>query len=741
MNTIDIATARGGVFSSLNNSVINNISFRNFINSLESNKLDDRSFVETILELDSSVLRTSSFNDALRELHAKDNDIITNGKFTDAIRVMSTDFLKSSEFGRFLDRLNPRLLESRGSSFSFSGQLRAEYIAVLAESFSLDTLRDNSLNSFVNRIDLGNFRDGSFVEFISTTEAFVLTDREFTDTLANRASAVLTNGKFTEDVQQLSAAIRTTTDFKRLVSSFDDTELARRGDRYSSMLNANLDLLKNNSNSTIIATSKGTRNEDYQHVMKDQNFAIRVYDSGDNDADKVKVFLNGGEAIAEVRLTPEGTIIPISIGPNGNRLTIVAVSAGLDGNETTVGVEFVNRDGSGSPVFIGDSVFGGELVPGQSLSRVIGLPKIVIDGTRSPYAAQHILDTEDSQVLTVKREGARQRRDANVEVYKAKNGLTPKNFDIDEVPLASTAEGSGGRASTRPIPLSDNRSAGSQFLQQIKEYGGKRVEDGQVFDLQPTAADYDDPNNIPTPDLPDFVPLYSPRGKDSNGNPIGDSPIGGIDEDNLIYGTEGRDIIRGAKNDEGNSIDYLLGDLGNDNIQGKSGNDWLLGQGGDDLLFGDAGDDLIYGGPGVDTLFGDSVDGRSVGSDIFVIRRNEGADLIADFQFRTDKIALVDGLKFEDIIVEPIRAGNILGYEDAFKAAQAGAMGAGETIDYPDFPGSITTINFGARISDKNSGEVLAFVNSPATGEAVALQENFIVQPGPAGKTSLSGIA
>ena len=317
--------------------------------------------------------------------------------------------------------------------------------------------------------------------------------------------------------------------------------------------------------------------------------------------------------------------------------------------------------------------------------------------------------------------------------------LTPEFFDIDEVPFASTAEGADGQASTRPIPERDNSSAGRQFSIQINGYGGVggKIEDGQSIDLQPTEPDFGNRNNVPDPNLPNLVTSSADRrGRDSNGDPIGAVLTGISNENNLLYGSEGNDVIRGAVTADGSSTDYILGDLGNDYIQGQNGNDWLFGQGGDDLIVGGAGDDIIYGGPGVDTLFGDAPGESLGGANIFALRAGEGTDLIADFEFKADKFLLVDGLKFDDILVEAIRGGAILSYIEAARAAGSMALGAGDQVDYPDFPGNITTINFGARITDTRSGEALAFVESTAL-ELLGARDNFLVQPG-VSRTSLT---
>lgn len=88
-----------------------------------------------------------------------------------------------------------------------------------------------------------------------------------------------------------------------------------------------------------------------------------------------------------------------------------------------------------------------------------------------------------------------------------------------------------------------------------------------------------------------------------------------------IFGTEGRDILKGTNGNEiifglegndkingTNGDDCLIGGPGNDRIYGTNGNDVLFGDEGDDWLNGSNGDDLIYGGPGNDTFFGTNGD-------------------------------------------------------------------------------------------------------------------------------------
>lgn len=85
-----------------------------------------------------------------------------------------------------------------------------------------------------------------------------------------------------------------------------------------------------------------------------------------------------------------------------------------------------------------------------------------------------------------------------------------------------------------------------------------------------------------------------------------------------------------------NSDDVINGLDGNDILYGLSGNDTLRGGDGDDVLFGGLGNDVLVGGAGRDT---------------FVIRRQDRADLILDFEVGVDRIGLSGNLRFEDLSI------------------------------------------------------------------------------------------
>jgi len=93
---------------------------------------------------------------------------------------------------------------------------------------------------------------------------------------------------------------------------------------------------------------------------------------------------------------------------------------------------------------------------------------------RSPEAARHIEEAQAAghpDTVTIDRRGARPRRRGSLEGLPA----APPGFDRDEYPPACCAEGGAG-ACVRPIPRGDNRSAGGQLGQQIKDVpDGSRV--------------------------------------------------------------------------------------------------------------------------------------------------------------------------------------------------------------------------------------------------------------------------
>ncbi|MCG8542614.1 MAG: peroxidase, partial [Alphaproteobacteria bacterium] len=93
------------------------------------------------------------------------------------------------------------------------------------------------------------------------------------------------------------------------------------------------------------------------------------------------------------------------------------------------------------------------------------------------------------------------------------------------------------------------------------------------------------------------------------------------------------------------AFDRIGGDNGDNVLDGSDGRDLLLGERGDDVLTGNGHEDQLVGGRGSDTLDGGSGDdvlegGR--GGDTFVFRAGEaGNDIVVDFG-RRDRVDLTD---------------------------------------------------------------------------------------------------
>ena len=253
MSNIDILTREGGALASLDRSVINNVIFRSFVNNIQLRKFDDGSFVNMLLELSSSVLTSSNFTGGILNLHTKDDDIITNSRFSSAILVMNDKFLRSSEFRQFVNRLDPSLLERRDDQFSFSGQLRAEYIDALVRSFGDRELQNKNLNDFVNDIDVGLFLDGSFSNFITSTETSVITNNNFTDGVAELDPLALTNGRFTDYFSSLDKSLLLDNEFISALGNID-AELLRKESVQGLLSSVDSDVVKDRTFQKLLNT-------------------------------------------------------------------------------------------------------------------------------------------------------------------------------------------------------------------------------------------------------------------------------------------------------------------------------------------------------------------------------------------------------------------------------------------------------------------------------------------------------
>ena len=180
-------------------------------------------------------------------------------------------------------------------------------------------------------------------------------------------------------------------------------------------------------------------------------------------------------------------------------------------------------------------------------------------------------------------------------------------------------------------------------------------------------------------DNDEIADLQLPQVREIFGTPESD-PILGTLQNDLIVGKEGNDFIF---DDRGN--DDSFGDTGNDLFFDGAGNDTVRGDAGNDFFFGgdpnSGGDDLIDLGTGNDFAVG------GAGADTFVLDRDSGVTLIADFTAGEDRFALGDSLTKDNLNFA--RLNN-------------------------DSP-----LNGSTLISDADTGELIAFV-SFATVEAVS---------------------
>lgn len=148
-------------------------------------------------------------------------------------------------------------------------------------------------------------------------------------------------------------------------------------------------------------------------------------------------------------------------------------------------------------------------------------------------------------------------------------------------------------------------------------------------------------------------------GKDSIYGSFGDDLIYGQQDNDFLDGQGGNDTIYGGK-----GMDLIAGDdlgdpaSGNDLIFGNNDNDELLGGNGNDTIYGGKNNDIIMGQNGQDWLWGNLGDDTlgqdgSNDSDIFVLQRGAGQDLIREFVLQQDLIGLAGGLSFNDLTILP----------------------------------------------------------------------------------------
>ncbi|MFW9261148.1 FG-GAP-like repeat-containing protein [Nostoc sp. CALU 546] len=113
---------------------------------------------------------------------------------------------------------------------------------------------------------------------------------------------------------------------------------------------------------------------------------------------------------------------------------------------------------------------------------------------------------------------------------------------------------------------------------------------------------------------------------------------------NNIINPDDIDVVNIKSGNQINSI--ITGTSKADNpLQGTSSDDLIFGFASNDVIVGGLGNDKLYGGLGTDNLTG------GAGSDIFVLAKNEGRDIIKDFNISEDLIFLSGGLTYSGLSI------------------------------------------------------------------------------------------
>ena len=136
-----------------------------------------------------------------------------------------------------------------------------------------------------------------------------------------------------------------------------------------------------------------------------------------------------------------------------------------------------------------------------------------------------------------------------------------------------------------------------------------------------------------------------------------DAAQGGGGEDRVI-GAGGDDVLRGGGGSDtvvgGGGEDTVIGQGGGDILRGGASDDSLVGGGGADRLLGNLDDDILSGGARNDTLIGGSGDDTLTGdggADRFVFGRNQGSDVILDFEDGLDVIVARGAGDFDALFI------------------------------------------------------------------------------------------
>ncbi|MFG6082869.1 CFI-box-CTERM domain-containing protein [Paracoccus litorisediminis] len=170
----------------------------------------------------------------------------------------------------------------------------------------------------------------------------------------------------------------------------------------------------------------------------------------------------------------------------------------------------------------------------------------------------------------------------------------------------------GGRGSSYILNAGGGRldinlgvAAHANNIWSLDEQGDTTQEQGQLIQATPSGPLFVDP----------FGQAYGYGGNDTITGQEG--------MENMLYGGDGRDLIRGA-----GETDFIFGQQGDDRLEGLGGNDYLMGGDGSDSLFGGAGNDYLEGGDGRDLIDGGPGNDILIGSGGDELRAGSGADRV-----------------------------------------------------------------------------------------------------------------
>ena len=140
-----------------------------------------------------------------------------------------------------------------------------------------------------------------------------------------------------------------------------------------------------------------------------------------------------------------------------------------------------------------------------------------------------------------------------------------------------------------------------------------------------------------------------------NLNDIKTKSLVGTQDDDVIYGYDGDNILKG-----GGGNDSLIGGKGNDIIEGDEGDDWLFGNHGNDTLTGGSGNDILKGSDGDDIYIFNKGDGNDT------IYDENGNDTIKFNDFNADDITLKR--EFKNLIISSKISKDVITINDFFRA-------------------------------------------------------------------------